>query len=97
MTAIKTFGEIKEFVRLSFISAKAKKPWGRLNIDPERLRPNNYEVAKSRRGGGIGRPRVGETAAVGAGHSAIGGNTVPSALSCSFSPALAVGGYVVST
>ena len=35
------------------ISAKTKKPWGRLNIDPERLRPNNYEVAKSRRGGGI--------------------------------------------
>ena len=53
MTSIKTFGEIKEFVRLSFISAKAKKPWGRLNIDPGRLRPNNYEVAKSRRGGGI--------------------------------------------
>lgn len=35
------------------ISAKLKKPWGRLNIDPERLRPSNYEVVKSRRGGGI--------------------------------------------
>ena len=35
------------------ISARTKKPRGRLNIDPARLRPSNYEIAKSRRGGGI--------------------------------------------
>ena len=33
------------------ISAKTRRPWRRLNIDPERLRPHNYEVAKSRGGG----------------------------------------------